>query len=300
MPFNQLDTNLFRAFFHASELLNFTEAAKKSGITQSGLSQQIARLETQLGTTLFLRNKKSIQLTETGLILKSFIAKYLEDIEDFLSQINQEQASTSGTVSIGMPESCMMSPTVKTVLHKRNSNFPLLNLDLRLLPSNDIERSIRDGDTNFGFVLNPNYMSGVKYLPFCREELVLAISPSIYQNQEINQLSFIHHPDFASYAKIWTDHHNEYSKYSASQFKIESESSSLASLIVMLEAGIGASFIPKHCINQQIIDKSLIVIPQDQNYAVNEIYLVYKVQKHLPKKISIIVQEFFNEIGKEY
>ena len=55
-------------FVSAAELLNFTKAAQKHYIAQTAMSQQIARLEDELGVELFIRDKNRVMITKQGQI----------------------------------------------------------------------------------------------------------------------------------------------------------------------------------------------------------------------------------------
>src|ERR1700743_1187015 len=58
-----------RYFIAVAELRNFTKAAEASFVAQSALSQQISRLEQELGAPLFVRGKRGAQLTPAGELL---------------------------------------------------------------------------------------------------------------------------------------------------------------------------------------------------------------------------------------
>ena len=64
-----LSLDLLRAFEAAARHRSFTAAAVELGTTQPAISQQIKRLEEQLGTRLFDRIYRGIELTEVGAIL---------------------------------------------------------------------------------------------------------------------------------------------------------------------------------------------------------------------------------------
>lgn len=58
--------NWLRAFEASARHLNFTQAATELSLTQAAISQQVKGLETQLGTTLFKRLPRGLELTEAG------------------------------------------------------------------------------------------------------------------------------------------------------------------------------------------------------------------------------------------
>ncbi len=110
------------AFYIVTQVLNFTKAAEKLNITQSALSQRILNLETELETTLFIRDRAGLKLTEAAVSLVRFcqIRKTLE--EEFLSQIKSANPKElGGTLSIGGFSSITTSiliPTLAPFLRK--------------------------------------------------------------------------------------------------------------------------------------------------------------------------------------
>lgn len=59
--------NWLRAFEASARLLNFTHAAQELNLTQAAISQQLKALESQLGTALFKRLPRGLELTEAGM-----------------------------------------------------------------------------------------------------------------------------------------------------------------------------------------------------------------------------------------
>ena len=61
-----LDPRLLRSFVVLAEELHFGRAAQRLNLAQPGLSQQVRRLEQQIGTPLYVRSSRSVELTHAG------------------------------------------------------------------------------------------------------------------------------------------------------------------------------------------------------------------------------------------
>ena len=61
-----MDLNAVRLLVRVAETRSFTRAAGDLGLTQSGLSRAISRLESELGVRLLQRNTRSVSLTPMG------------------------------------------------------------------------------------------------------------------------------------------------------------------------------------------------------------------------------------------
>lgn len=90
-----------RCFLAVAETGNFTEAAKKVGRTQSAVSQQIAKLEQQLETRLFIRAKR-LQLTSEGEVLLTYARKIIQLNQEAVAHFKEPELH--GVVRFGLPE----------------------------------------------------------------------------------------------------------------------------------------------------------------------------------------------------
>jgi len=85
-----MEWNQMEGFFQTAKTGNFTKAAVVNHVTQSAVSQQISKLEEELGVSLFERiGKRKLILTEAGELLYDFAESVLMRYEVLLDQLSE-------------------------------------------------------------------------------------------------------------------------------------------------------------------------------------------------------------------
>jgi DNA-binding transcriptional LysR family regulator len=88
-----------RAFDAVARHLNFRVAAEEMALTQSAVSRQIQALEHEVGTALFLRHTRSVELTSAGSLLHRAAGASLERIDSAVRQIRQSTGRKSVSIT---------------------------------------------------------------------------------------------------------------------------------------------------------------------------------------------------------
>jgi len=147
-----VDLKRLRYFVVLAEELHFGRAAERLGISQPPLSQQIARLEKELGVELLSRTSRHVALTEPGRL-------FLEEARRTLSHANQavhvaRRAGRGelGRLSVGFVPVCGVIPHAVRRFVRR---FPSVSLSLRGMASAAQLTAIEAGDLDVGFVHMP-------------------------------------------------------------------------------------------------------------------------------------------------
>ncbi|MGN6180880.1 MAG: LysR substrate-binding domain-containing protein [Mucilaginibacter sp.] len=124
------DALTLECFIAVAETGSFTRAASKVHRTQSAVSQQITKLETQIGKPVFLRNKH-LSLTSDGEILLTYAKKIVQLQRDALDRFKHPELQ--GEVRFGLPED-FASVFLSDVLTEFASLHPriLLNIECDL------------------------------------------------------------------------------------------------------------------------------------------------------------------------
>jgi LysR family transcriptional regulator, regulator for bpeEF and oprC len=100
-----MDLRMLAIFVKVAERLSFVRAAADLGITQSGVSNAINRLEDQIGTRLLARTTRRVSLTEDGAAFFDRCRQALAEIEEAELVLKDAQLKPSGNLRIDMPVS---------------------------------------------------------------------------------------------------------------------------------------------------------------------------------------------------
>ena len=92
-------TNSLVVFEAAARHMNFTRAAEELSVTQSAVSRQVQLLEDFLGTTLFQRHARGLQLTREGERLHRAVSMGLEHIANVAADIRRHRGPAELTVA---------------------------------------------------------------------------------------------------------------------------------------------------------------------------------------------------------
>jgi DNA-binding transcriptional LysR family regulator len=138
-----LDLELLRSFVSVVDSGGFTRAGERVHRTQSTVSQQIKRLEDDIGQPLLNRTGKEVTPTEAGERLLSYARRLLalaEEARDVLTRPDHE-----GAVKLGIPEDFAAYRLAK-LLATFSRSHPTLRLDVRADQSTSLKRDLERGD----------------------------------------------------------------------------------------------------------------------------------------------------------
>ncbi len=110
-----MDLRLLRYFSVLAEELHFGRAAARLHISQPPLSKQIRQLEAEIGTPLFLRSQRRVELTAAGQALKAQTVLVFRQMDQALSITKQASMGQWGLLRIGMISSVMVGLVPKAL-----------------------------------------------------------------------------------------------------------------------------------------------------------------------------------------
>ncbi len=97
-----IDIELYKVFYNVAEFQNITKAAQNLYISQPAVTMSIKKLENQLETKLFVRNKKGVTLTSEGKVLFEYVKQAMESLRLGENKIENFKKLETGNIRIGI------------------------------------------------------------------------------------------------------------------------------------------------------------------------------------------------------
>ena len=141
-------------FVEVSHALNFSRAAERLSISQPSLSLAIKRLEATMGTTLFIRHKHGVTLTQAGKKLLLHVRQFIEDWESIKVKALATHETIQGRFTIGC-NAVIAIYLVSKFLPPLLEKYPQLDIQLEHAISQKITEQVIALTMDIGLVINP-------------------------------------------------------------------------------------------------------------------------------------------------
>ena len=185
-----MDIRNLKLFKHLSESLHFGRTSRACNITPSALTRVIQRMEDELGSPLFIRDNRSVELSPAGLVFKKYaedaIARW-DELQDDLSQ----ETMLSGEISLYCSVTAAYT-ILPSILGKFRRVYPHLHLNLHTGDAAQAIAKIENNEVDITIAALPDRMPDrLVYMDMLSTPLVLLAPrnyPEIvsYQDQEID------------------------------------------------------------------------------------------------------------------
>jgi len=158
-------------FLAAAEHGSFSAAAESLHMAQPSLSEQIRRLEAELGVPLFARTGRRLELTEAGHLLMPEAERTLAAATAAQESVREVRDVTGGTVAFGTFGSAHHY-LLGGLIEEFRRKYPDVKLRVVGQNSSEVAEAVRDGHLEAGLVVLPIDDRGLDVRPAMQEELV--------------------------------------------------------------------------------------------------------------------------------
>lgn len=242
-----MELRYLRYFVAVAETRNFTRAAEKLAISQPPLSQQILRLEREIGTPLFLRLKSGVELTDAGEAFYHEARQILLLTEQALEKTRGIARGISGKAALGFACSIVFHPLLFTRLKKFQTLYPSATLSSQESSMSQLMQSLREGYIDAAFVRLPCQTSQEFNLrSITKEKMSLAIHEdhqSLTLVEMIEQFPLVLFP--RELAPSLYDTIIRFCHDQGVQPRLGTQAPQISASIAMVAAGFGFAFVPE-------------------------------------------------------
>ncbi len=160
-------------FLAAAEHGSFSAAAETLFMAQPSLSEQIRRLEAELGVALFARVGRGLELTEAGRLLRPHAERTVASARETAESVREVRDLSGGTVAFGTFGSAHHY-LLGGLIQDFRTRHP--NVRVRVVGQNSVEvaDAVRDGHLEAGLVVLPVDDRGLDVRPAGRNEILYA------------------------------------------------------------------------------------------------------------------------------
>ncbi|EPJ7296326.1 LysR family transcriptional regulator [Klebsiella aerogenes] len=181
-----MELRYLRYFVAVARTRHFTRAAKELGISQPPLSQQIQRLEREVGTPLLRRLTRGVELTEAGESFYEDACQILALSDAALEKAKGIARGMNGSLSLGITSSDAFHPQIFTLLHRFQLDHPGVILHQREGNMANLMAALSEAEIDIAFVRLPCESSKAFNLRIIDEEpMVIAlpreVAPGLYE-----------------------------------------------------------------------------------------------------------------------
>lgn len=284
-------------FVAVAETGSFSRAAERCNIAQPSLSQQIQKLEQELGEPLFDRLTRRVVLTDAGRALLPRAISILAELQDIKHAMKQETDVSRGALNVGFIPT--IAPFVlPRVIQRFSSDFPHARLSVHEDLTESLVRDLVDGKLDVGITSTPIHNRLIRTEELLSEPLLVASSRS----HDITTRASIHVAELDDFPFIALSEMHCLGEQVQSfcyqqnlELKIVCNTSQLSTVQNCVANGLGVSLVPRAL---ALNDRSKQVVYRNLSDAAPQRKIA--AATHVERRQSFLAQKFIEIVREEY
>jgi DNA-binding transcriptional LysR family regulator len=166
----------FRYFVAVAEELHFRRAAERLHLAQPALSQQVRKLEIELGVDLFHRTRRGVALTTAGAVFLDEARRVLRQADEAARAAHDAQHSGAvGRLRLGLLADAVPTIVPRTII-RFSTRFPGVEVAPETVPARRAIEDVRAGRLDVAVIGLPAPVAGLQVTPLCEDGTVAAVA----------------------------------------------------------------------------------------------------------------------------
>lgn len=296
---NESDFNKYKFFYAVSECKSFSKASEYLHVSQPAISHAIKELEGQLNTKLFIRDKKTVTLTEDGEKLVDYVKKAFDNITMGERIIKEKEDNLSGIIRIGIYSHIslfMLPPVMKSF----KEMYPDSKFYIYATSNSEMLEKLKNRELDFVVLQYPIFINDNTY----EEEILCEMETCFFgdkthynmfmdKGNSLKDLSLIlparGFPDITKMGEVLKE----------SNLILKSDVTSYTTDLAreLVKNGLGIAWGIKRCIKEDVEKGLLYEIPVDFDIPMTKFSIAY--DKNFINNTTLKFIEYFkNEVNK--
>jgi DNA-binding transcriptional LysR family regulator len=292
------DLRLFQAIAEAHSLAGGASAAH---ITASAASYRLKNLEHALGTPLFVRNARGMDLTPAGEMMLAHVRELLQGIERMHGEVGRFASGLKGHIRL-LANSSSLNGFIIPSVSRFLAAHPAVNIDLEERASQAITAAVAAHEADIGIFASDMTMAadtaGVHAVRYAVDELVLAVAPDhpLARQGRIRfgaALGF----DFVCMSRTSSNFLflRDTAQRAGKQPNVRLHAHSFEAVLALAAAGVGVALVPRSVAAASMLEGRVVGVALDEPWAVRELTLVTRADGKLPGFAAAFVQFLLND-----
>ncbi|GAB3055750.1 selenium metabolism-associated LysR family transcriptional regulator [Virgibacillus ainsalahensis] len=245
-----------KTFIAVAEKSSFSEAAKILFVTQPTITSQIKALEKEMGTKLFERTTKKVEMTQSARILLKYAREIVQMNDAARKEITHMESQSYGDLRMG----CSLTIgeyILPQFLKQFKETYPLIQLQVNIENSHSILESIKAQFIDIGLIERPIQDHQLCVEPFLKDELVLIAAPDYFSSddshitlEQVQESPLIFREEGSGTRSVVNDYLRK-AELTRDDLQIVMELGSTEAIKAAVESGLGVSFISKNAIKKE-------------------------------------------------
>ncbi|MBL4584564.1 MAG: LysR family transcriptional regulator [Pseudomonadales bacterium] len=286
-------------FAEVAQQSSFTQAAQKLGMSKSAVSQQVKRLEAQIGQQLLSRHTRGMSLTAVGQKLLARCELLQDQVQLAFEEINSGLEKPSGVFAITIAHSCERQIVIPA-LNQLCIEFP--DIEPKILVSDEVKDLIDeqlDVALSFGELKDSNYRAlpiGTVGEIICASSAVASKLGDIKTIEDLPQRRWISAPWQQNTVSLYRN--NLLSEEIKLNIDFKAYTNTLTTAVEMVLHEMGIALLPKFAVQPHLDSGQMVQILPTHQGRLWPFYMVHRFSAEKPIHVTRfyqLVKHFFDK-----
>lgn len=289
MRYELTDLRLFMAIAQAK---NLSTGATAVHITASSASYRLKNLEHALGTSMFVRNARGMELTPAGEAVLTHVRELFEGVERMHEDVGRFTSGLKGHVRLTANSSALngfITPSLGRFLVLN----PYVDADIEERQSETIPAAVLARETDIGIFAGETDVAGLEVHRYALDQLVVVV-PSNHPLAREGEIKLGAALDFDFVCMNRSSSNflflRDMAQKAGRHLRVRLHTHSFEAVLSLVEAGVGVALVPRSVVAVSPEPRGISMLPLVEPWAVRELNLAVRADARLPTFAKAFMQ----------